>query len=80
MKNKRFSETQIVSIRRMQESGKPVEGLCREHGISDVNFFNWKAQYGSMEVCDVKCMKDLKDENSLLSPWSVSSPTNTMFF
>jgi putative transposase len=66
MKKQRFSETQIVSILRMQESGKLVKDICREHGISDATFYNWKAKYGGMEVSDVKRMKDLQDENSRL--------------
>lgn len=66
MKKQRFSETQIVSILQMQESGKSVKDICREHGISDATFYNWKAKYGGMEVSDVKRMKDLQDENARL--------------
>jgi putative transposase len=66
MKKKRFTEGQIVSILQMQESGKSVKDICREHGISDATFYNWKAKYGGMEVSDVKKMKDLQDENARL--------------
>jgi putative transposase len=66
MKKKRFTEAQIVSILQMQESGKSVKDICREHGISDATFYNWKAKYGGMEVSDVKKMKDLQDENARL--------------
>jgi len=66
MKKTRFAETQIVSILHQQESGKSVKEICREHGISDATFYNWKAKYGGMEISDVRRMKDLEEENSRL--------------
>ena len=66
MKKTRFTETQIVSILNQQEAGRSVKEICREHGISDATFYNWKARYGGMEVSDVKKMKDLEDENARL--------------
>jgi putative transposase len=63
MKKKNFSEAQIVLILRTQETGRTVRDICREHGISDATFYNWKAKYGGMEVSDVVRMKDLQDEN-----------------
>lgn len=60
MKKSRFTETQIVSILKQQEAGKPTKELCREHGISDVTFYNWKSKYGGMEASDVKRMKTWK--------------------
>jgi len=62
----RFTEAQIVSILNQQETGKSVKDICREHGISDATFYNWKAKYGGMEISDVKRMKDLEEENSRL--------------
>jgi putative transposase len=66
MKRKNFSEAQIVSILQMQESGRSVKEICREQGISDATFYNWKAKYGGMEVSDVVRMKDLREENARL--------------
>ena len=66
MKKKNFSEAQIVSILRSQETGRTVKEICREIGISDATFYNWKAKYGGMEVSDVVRMKDLQDENARL--------------
>jgi putative transposase len=43
-----------------------VKEICREHGISEPTFYNWKAKYGGMEVSDVRRMKDLEDENARL--------------
>ncbi|MDB5201715.1 MAG: Transposase [Ferruginibacter sp.] len=63
---KRFTESQIVSAIKKQEAGIPVKDLCREIGISDATFYNWKAKYGGMEASDVKRLKELEAENAQL--------------
>ena len=64
MKKTRFTESQIVAAIKKQESGIPTKEVCRELGISDATFYNWKARYGGMEVSDVKKMKDMETELS----------------
>jgi putative transposase len=66
MKKTRFTETQIVAVLKRQEAGIKVSDLCRELGISDATFYNWKAKYGGMEVADVQKMKTLEEENARL--------------
>jgi putative transposase len=66
MKKSRFTETQIVSILKQQESGRATKELCREHGISEATFYNWKSKYGGMEASDVRRLKDLEEENARL--------------
>ena len=63
---KRFTESQIVSAIKKQESGIPVKEICREIGISDATFYNWKAKYGGMAVSDVTRMRELEKENAEL--------------
>ncbi len=63
---KRFTESQIVAAIKKQEAGIPVKDICREIGISDATFYNWKARYGGMEASDVKRMKELEAENAQL--------------
>lgn len=63
---KRFTESQIVAAIKKQEMGIAVKDICREIGISDVTFYNWKAKYGGMEASDVKRMKELEAENAQL--------------
>jgi putative transposase len=63
---KRFTENQIVSAIKKQEGGMVVKDICREIGISDATFYNWKAKYGGMEASDVKRMKELEAENAQL--------------
>jgi putative transposase len=63
---KRFTESQIVAAIKKQEAGIAVKDICREVGISDATFYNWKAKYGGMEASDVKRMKELEAENAQL--------------
>jgi putative transposase len=66
MKKSRYSETQIVKILKQVEAGKLVKDVCREFGISDATYYNWKAKYGGMEASDIKRLMDLEDENRRL--------------
>jgi putative transposase len=66
MKKSRYSETQIVKILKEVESGKLVKDVCREYGISDATYYNWKAKYGGMEASDIKRLKELEEENRRL--------------
>jgi putative transposase len=64
MKKARFTESQIVAAIKKQENGISTKEICRELGISDATFYNWKAKYGGMEVNDVKRMKEMEAELS----------------
>ena len=66
MKKTKFTETQIVSILKQQEAGIPTKEICRQNGISEATFYNWKSRYGGMEASEVKRLKDLEEENSRL--------------
>ena len=64
MKKGRFTEAQIVSAIRKQESGIAVKDIAREMGIREATFYNWKAKYGGMEVSEVVKMKQMEAELS----------------
>lgn len=64
MKKTRFTESQIVASIQKQEAGIPVKEICRDLGISEPTFYNWKAKYGGMQASDVKKMKDMETELS----------------
>ena len=63
MKKSRFTETKVVSILKQQESGRTVQEICREYGISQATFFNWKSKYGGMSASHLKRLKELEEEN-----------------
>jgi putative transposase len=64
MKKTRFTESQIVAAIQKQESGISVKEICRDLGISEPTFYNWKAKYGGMQASDVKKLKDMETELS----------------
>ena len=66
MKRSRFTESQIVRILKEVEGGRMVKDVCREYGMSDATYYNWKAKYGGMELSDVKRLKELEKENRRL--------------
>ena len=66
MKKARYSETQIIKILNEAEGGRQVKEVCREYGISDQTYYNWKSKYGGMKISDVKKLKKLEAENRRL--------------
>lgn len=62
MKTSRFSETQIITILKLGDGGMKVKDLCREHGITDATYYNWKAKYGGLEASDLKRLKEVEGE------------------
>jgi putative transposase len=66
MKKSRFTESQIVNVLQKYENGTKVSELCREYGIAEQTFYNWKAKYGGMSVNELKRVKELEEENSRL--------------
>lgn len=66
MKKSRYSEAKIISVLGRNERGEKVRDLCRELGISDATFYNWKAKYGGLSLSELKRMKELEAENKRL--------------
>lgn len=66
MKKSRFTESQIIRILKEYDAGKPAKDVCREHGISDATFYNWKKKYGGMDATQLKKLKELEEENRRL--------------
>ncbi len=66
MKKSRFSNNQILSILKQAEQGIPIPELCREHGISNATFYNWRSKYGGMDASLISRLKELEEENRRL--------------
>lgn len=63
---KRFTETQIIGVLKEAEADKKVADLCRQHGISEATYYNWKAKFGGMSVSNAQRLKALEAENDQL--------------
>jgi putative transposase len=66
MKNKRFTEEQIIGFLKQAEAGMPMKDLCRKHGFSAASFYLWRSKFGGMEVNEAKRLKELEGENAKL--------------
>ena len=66
MKAKRFTEEQIIAVLKQVEAGAKTKELCRQQGISEATFYNWKAKYAGMTVSEARRLKELEAENSKL--------------
>lgn len=62
MKKSKFTESQIIGILKAQEGGRSVADICREHGISQPTFYQWKTKYSGMEVAQLKKLKEMEAE------------------
>ncbi len=54
MKKTRFTEHQILSILKQQETSLKVSDICHEYGISPATFYNWKSKYSGMDAVEKK--------------------------
>ncbi len=66
MKKSRFPESKIIAVLARHERGEKTRDLCRELGISDATFYNWKAKYGGLSVSELRRIKELEAENARL--------------
>ena len=66
MKKSKFTEAQILKVLKSQEEGKKVSEICREYGISEPTFYNWKSKYGGMTLSELQRVKELEAENARL--------------
>jgi putative transposase len=66
MRKSQFTEGQIIGILKLVDAGKKVGEVCREHGISDATYYRWKAQYGGLDVSQLRRLRHLEDENRKL--------------
>lgn len=63
---KRYTEEQIIKAIKQHEAGVKVEDICREMGISNGTFYNWRSKFAGLEVNEAKRLKELESENAKL--------------
>jgi|TARA_B110001450_G_scaffold148535_1_gene138846 putative transposase len=63
---KRFSEEQVIKAIKQHEAGTKVDEICRQLGISNGTFYNWRSKYAGLEVNEAKRLRELELENNKL--------------
>ncbi len=66
MRKSQFTEGQIIGILKLVEAGQKVADVCRQHSISEGTYYRWKAQYGGLEVSQLRRLRQLEEENRKL--------------
>ena len=66
MKKSRFTEEQILFALKQGDAGQPVADVCRQMGISEATYYNWKKRYGNLGLLEVRELRQLRDENARL--------------
>jgi transposase-like protein len=63
MKRKIHNPEQIVKKLREADiiiaTGGTIEKICKQFGISEATYYNWRRQYGKMKLEKVKQLKEL---------------------
>ena len=70
MKRKYHTAEQIIKKLRQADAlaaaGGSLEQVCKQLGISDATYYNWRRQYGQMKLDQVKHLRSLQKENAQL--------------
>ena len=66
MKRSKFSDEQIAYALRQTDSGTPVGDVCRQIGVSEATFYQWKKKFAHLGVSELRRLRQLEDENNRL--------------
>lgn len=62
-----YSDEQIIGfVREAEKTEVTIAGFCRQKGFNKGTFYKWKKRFGSMQVAEVKCLRELESENARL--------------
>jgi len=66
MKRSKFTEAQIAFILRQADEGTAIGEVCRQAGISEATFYNWRKRYAGLMPSEMKRLRQLEEENGKL--------------
>ncbi len=62
-----YSDEQIVGfVREAEKNDVTTAEFCRQKGFNEGTFYKWKKRFGSMQVTEVKRLRELESENARL--------------
>lgn len=66
MKRSKFTEEQVAFALRQAEAGTPVADVCRQLGVSEATFYQWRKKFAHLGVSELRRMRQLEEENARL--------------
>ena len=66
MKGKRYSKEQVIYALKRVEGGEKAVEVCRQVGVSEATFYQWKKCYAGLGVSELGRLRQLEDENGRL--------------
>ncbi|AOJ72546.1 Hin recombinase [Burkholderia sp. MSMB617WGS] len=66
MRKSKYTDEQIADALRRAQQGAPIADVCRDMGISEATFYNWRAKFGGLTPTKVNHVKQLEKENAKL--------------
>ena len=70
MAKKRYTAEQSIQYLREAEirlsQGNTVREVVRHLGITEQTYYRWRKEYGGMDVCQARRLKELEKENQRL--------------
>ena len=62
-----YTDEQIVGfVREVEKTEVTIAEFCRQKGFNEGTFYKWKKRFGSMQVAEVKRLRELEAENARL--------------
>ena len=62
-----YTDEQIVGfVREAEKTEVTIVEFCRQKGFNEDTFYKWKRRFGSMQVTEVKRLRELESENARL--------------
>jgi putative transposase len=62
-----YTDEQIVGfVREAEKADVTIAEFCRQKGFNEGTFYKWKKRFGSMQVAEVKRLRELEAENARL--------------
>ena len=62
-----YSDEQIVGfVREAEKTEVTIAEFCRQTGFNEGTFYKWKKRFGSMQVAEIKRLRELESENARL--------------